>query len=605
MALSLDKSGRSTAKPLNIIKNRTPTDYEAEVFRNMIQDSETRLSGINIEINKLQAKAEEYHAKSEQMVSVIQVAQMLKSSTEITISSLGKLQRELSWEDTVNRAGPTADSVHPSHSQLCEDDKHLRGIHEAHRQAAQSALKRAKQQIAQAEEDIDVNHSLLSHVEEILLTLIHQRKETKKQIKGMKDMVGARRRTPNELWLQIFNEVLNGSEGHYISGQRNDTPPFTALKLTWVCRRWRELVMGQPSLWRYIALPYAISVSPKRRDRILHYIEHLKLCPPTMYVAHWDAGIKEGYVSLAEILKRIPRFERLELPISASNTDSEALLATVQPNAVHLVLVSRPSEGPSVTPANLAYTCIQKVQHVSCLNVRPQIRGHTQPLHLKSLHLTQPHIDNVELVTFLEATSVVTVTIEMYLPFMISGSPAEVDITLPNLTTLTTNLFVLVTLFNDHVFLPNLHTLTMIQQRSRKIQDIQARWTSFITTHQCKDTIRTLGISSPHRENSAKLLSIYQDFITQVKNVKHLVLDEAAVILGLNAMVNANYVPSTLIKLTISKSSDVTKEEIDAFSKVLNSARHEQLSLRIEDCPSLSDKTEDRLILDHNAAQKP
>lgn len=80
-------------------------------------------------------------------------------------------------------------------------------------------------------------------------------------------------------------------------------------------------------------------------------------------------------------------------------------------------------------------------------------------------------------------------------------------------------------------------------------------------------------------------------------------LDGPAVVLGLKAMVKANYVPSTLVKLTISKSDKVTKEHIDAFSKILSATHHERLSLRIEDCPTLSDKTEELLILDTNAKQ--
>ncbi|PVF97918.1 hypothetical protein CPB86DRAFT_815217 [Serendipita vermifera] len=191
----------------------------------------------------------------------------------------------------------------------------------------------------------------------------------------------------------------------------------------------------------------------------------------------------------------------------------------------------------------------------------------------------------------------------MKYPFQIYGSAVDNDITLLNLTTLTTNLTVLVTLFNDRVFLPNLHNLTVIQEPTMSSADTRTHWASFITTHQRKDTISTLGISDSHSMEQSEALPVYQDFISQVTNIEHLVLEGAAVVLGLTAMVSANCVPSRLVKLAVSKSKGVTKDHICSLSRILQATQRKQLSLRIEDCPVLSDKSEEWATLDHDEIQ--
>lgn len=430
----------------------------------------------------------------------------------MTISSLERLQVTPSWEDMVNQTNSTTDLAHPSRSQLYENERSLIVTHDALQKAARSALTQASREVIQAEEDIDATQSLLFYVKKSLSTLINQREEIKNQVKGMKDVIGARRRIPSELWLQIFAERVNEDEISYLISQREEVPPFTVLQLNWVCRKWRKLIKSQPALWHHIAIPHQKIVSPERRDRILHYIEHLGLHPPIVYMGHWNSSIKHGNSDLADVLKRITSFDRLELFISSTNNHSEGLLARVQPNVELLVLFGNVLDELGVT-CELESIGIRKVQNISCLNVVPHIRGDAHPLHVNSFHLTESHFADEELMTFLKATSVSAVKLEMNFPFEISGSPSDTPLILTNLTTLTTNLAVLTTLFNDWVFLPNLRDLTVIQQSSMSIEAMQANWTSFINTHQRKDTITTLGLSSPHHLDILQLLPVYQSFI--------------------------------------------------------------------------------------------
>ncbi|PVF93183.1 hypothetical protein CPB86DRAFT_768284 [Serendipita vermifera] len=563
------------------------------------------VTGLDSEISALQMEIGGYHATLKEMNSVLRIAKALQSSAELTISSLENQQFGHFWKQLDDDKDPNTHSSNTSLTQLHAIGKILINTHKTYQRMAQSALTQASPQISQAGEEIEANQTLLSCVEQSLSSLINLREDTKRHIQRMKNLTGAPRRTPAELWLQIFEERISGDERHYMRSERRGAPPFTVLKLTWVSQRWRKLIVNQPSLWRFVPIPHVALLSSGRHDRIGYYIEHLRLYPPTVYMVHWNNDRPRGLVQPARVLQRITSFASLELYISSYNTHTEKLLRAVQPNTESLVLFSIPKQYLLVTHAVLTYSGLERVRNILCCNVRPRITGEVMPLNVKSLQLIQSHIDNDHLVTFLERTSVITVNIEIKSPFTIEGSATVTDITLPNLTTLTANLTVLVALFNEHVFIPNLHTLTVTQEPTMSSADTRTHWASFITTHERKDTISTLGISSSSPMDHSEALPVYQDFISQVSNLEHLVLEGTAVVLGLMAMVSENRVPPTLVKLTISKSKDVTKDHLDSLSKIVHASQRKLLSLQIKDCPSLSEKNEDRLILDHNAAQKP
>ncbi|PVF97920.1 hypothetical protein CPB86DRAFT_815219 [Serendipita vermifera] len=554
-------------------KNRVPTVKEVETLRRTIQLSEKWLAELDPEVDALQTEADGYHATLKEMDSVLCIARALQSSAKMTISSLENKQ----YDDFRKQLDPNADSSNTSYAQLYATGEGLMNI---------------------SEDETEVNQSLLSCIEQSLLSLVNLREDIKGQIKRMKNMAGAHRRAPDDVWLQIFDARINEDEKLYMSGEREEAPPFTVLKLTWVSQRWRRLIGSQPSLWHYVPIPHVKRLSSGHHARINHALERLRLHPPTVYMVHWNNGTKKGEIELSTVLERIPPFKSLDLYISPENMQAERLMGDVRPDAKNLMLFSSPNESRFVTSAVIAHYSLQKVQHISCINVQPGTRSGTGTINIASLHLASTHIENSGLVTFLEDISVSMVTIELRFPFLIDASDVVTDTTLSSLTTLTTNLTVLMTLFNHHVFLPNLHTLTVTQESTRSSADTRAHWASFITTHERKDTISTLGISSSSSMEQSEALPIYQDFITQVTNLEHPVLEGTAVVLGLMAMVSENRMPPTLVKLTISKSKDVAKDHLDSLSKIVHASQRRLLSLQIKDCPALSDKIEERLILD-------
>lgn len=599
MSMRSETFVRSITRHPNTVKNRIPAAGEADALRRMIQGSEERLVELDSEINGLESSAKEYRVKAKKMNSILQMARNLQSSAEFTISSLEKIELERSWEDTFDVMDCIDDFTRPAHSQLYQDDKNLKETHEAHLLAARSALSRASLHTTQVEEDIDANHSLLFYVEESLATLIAQRDGITSQIQRMKDLIGAYRRTPNELWLQIFEERMNEDECNYMGGTREKIPPFTVLKLTWVCRKWRVLIMSRPSLWRYIPIPNSRRIPFKECERIKHCLEHLKLYPPTVYMVRWYNDTREGKFPLSSVLKQIPFFKLLDLYVSVHDAHTENLIKEVQPRAEHLVLFSDLTDDG--VDAYLAPVGIQNVQNISCIDIQPKIDGETEPLNIRSLHITQSYVDNDYLVAFLQDTSVSTVTIKTRFPFDVSEYPTLTDVTLSNLTTLAANLTILATVFNDHVFLPNLLTLTVIQQATIPHAQTRMYWTSFLTTHQRKDTISTLGISGSSSIEQLEATETYQGFIYQVTKLEHLVLEGGAAVLGLEAMVAAKHIPANLSKLTIFKSNEVKKDHTDALWKILHPTQRQRLLLRIEDCPVLSDRSKEQSISEYYA----
>ncbi|CAG8726035.1 9064_t:CDS:1 [Acaulospora colombiana] len=203
-------------------KNRVPTMKELEALHRMIRASEKRLADLNAEIDTVRAEADGYHATLKELNPLLQIAKVVQSSAELTLSSVENGQFDQVWKSLDKEGDPHSCTPHPSQSQIHAIGKKFRESHEAHQRLAQSTLKEAFIQVAQAEEDIDVNETLLSCAEQALSSLINLREETKDQIKRMKGLIRASRRVPDELWLQIFEERINEDENHYMRGKREE-----------------------------------------------------------------------------------------------------------------------------------------------------------------------------------------------------------------------------------------------------------------------------------------------------------------------------------------------------------------------------------------------
>jgi hypothetical protein len=580
-------------------KNPILTENQANVIRRVLPTFEKKLTELNSEIPIVQAEVKGHQTRLKALVTVLEKAKRLRTKAEKAMVSLDDAYSDLSEAELQSSEDTNtfAYSTHRAHSKLDDAEKQLTEIQISYLEVARSALEKASQEIIQAEEDIEVNQYLLFCKEEYFLSLVDLRNGIKNKIDYLQDLTGARRRMPSELWLQVFEERVREDEKAYINGSRHGNPPFSVLQLSGVCQEWRMFVLNRPSLWRFIAIPHVEELSSRQKDRIRHFVKHLGHHSAIAYMGHRDNGTHESDRKLANLLELCTSFKYLELYISSKNSRSESFLKGAQPHIEHLFLFGTIGED---VYAPLTYMGIRNVRNISCSHVRPRIEGDEKPLDLTSLHLTQSKIDNALFVTFIRETSTTTMNLETNSPFKISGLAVDADTALSNLTTLRANLTVLVTLFNDHVSIPNLRSLTIIQEPTMTDVDTLQHWASFITTHQRKDTISTLGMSGSLLVEKSEAPTLYRQMVSQVANVEHLVLEGAAVVPALEGVASVNDIPPKLVEITVSKSDDVTSEHIGTFMENFRTTRRKQLSLRIDECPGLAAKFPELVILNPN-----
>lgn len=215
--------------------------------------------------------------------------------------------------------------------------KDLGDTHTMYLKKAQSALEQARQEYRRAEEEIDANGSLFHHIDNSRIEL---RSRLSDNIRRMKDLVGPRRRLPDEVWSLIFWERVTEDEEAYGQTWRDENPPFTTLKLTWVCRLWRQIVSNQPSLWRYITLPQNYYLSTAQVERFNHFKERLKGCSPKIYMVPGSVGGRsdEGGVYLKTVLRGLPTIGLFEAHIIRDPKPLESFLTSTQLQVEELAL---------------------------------------------------------------------------------------------------------------------------------------------------------------------------------------------------------------------------------------------------------------------------
>jgi hypothetical protein len=470
---------------------------------------------------------------------------------------------------------------------------------------AESALEEATRKVRDIEKEIDAHKSVIYFINHSLNSSLELREKSKDRIQRMKEVIGPLRRMPDELWLQIFEERVTDDEEIYEKNMRAGKIPFTVLKLTWICRHWRWIITEHPPLWRYIAIPRALSTTESQWERIEYFRQRVKKMPPIVYTVRHSRGLERSGFYLRDLLRRFSSFKSLELFVSRRFENVDYLLASARPRMEELILRGFPKEGDPVIHCAIRHKAFHHVKTLSCFHVQPIIREDfgEEEAELTSLNFCQADIEQFATITFLDdLTSITTVTIDMIAPFTIDGDPINSATTLNHITTLSANLVVLTTLFNGNVILPNLQSVTVRQEPTMSMYDTKAHWASFLSHHKRKETISTLGILGlPFIESPEEGTKSWGPFIGQAASVTHLVLEGPAVVPVLENLVATKSIPSKLVKLTISNDDSVTEEHVVSFLRAFYSEKREPLSLQILDSVSLSESTRQRLAHVHES----
>jgi hypothetical protein len=536
----------------NKTKNRLPTTKEGEVLRQTIKKEEKALDELDAKISNLQIEVEGYHQKLQDMESTLHVAKALHTKAEKVVSSLSELSSTIVEEIDISGTSLTAVPTR----QMTSLENCLGETHAAYLKAAQSAFEQAQREYQRIEEEFDANTSLFHLINHSLTARIELRAQVDNNIRRMRDLIGPRRRVPDELWAMIFWERIMEDEDEYEHTWREETPPFTTLKLTWVCRLWRRIITDDPSLWQYIPLPHALLLSPTQVERFEYFQERLKGHPPRIYMVYGSEGVQKDRVDLQSMLAGFQRLLYLEAQVFRGSSALEELLNTFQLETEGLALVSSPGEEGNEVNSYLSYDAIKNAKSLCCHCVRPRVHRSSfegKQAQLDSLLLQLHRVDNQDLVDFLEASGTAKLTVDLNNNWSVErGIRNQQDTVLTRLTDITAHLHVLKRVFNEHVFLPNLRVLTVQHESALNLGEVMEPWMSFLSVHERRDIITTLGISwMTDQEYSEEIMPIFSGFMNQVSNADCLILKEHAVVPSLKAMVNSQRIPPSIVSIKI------------------------------------------------------
>ncbi|PVF97915.1 hypothetical protein CPB86DRAFT_759473 [Serendipita vermifera] len=584
-------------------KNRIPTLKEERILRELIKKEHQKLAELDLEISELRAEIDGYQVNLQKFESALKRAANLRTCAEQTVSTLGEgrtlhqlaLDEEESEPDSSGSESPiSATNLELDHIKDSIEISQIGLL-----KVAESALEEATRKVRDIEKEIDAHKSVIYFINHSLSSSLELRDRIKDRIQRMKEVIGPLRRVPDELWLQIFLQRVTDDEEEYAENRRAGKIPFTTLRLTWICRHWRWIITEHPLLWRYIAIPRALSITEVQWDRIDYCRQRLKDTPSVVYTVRHSRGKDKSGFQLRELLRRFKSFKYLELFVSRRFNNVDYLLASARPHVDELVLRGFPKEGDPVIHCPMRHKGFQHVKVLSCFHAQPTISEDftDEGSELTTLTFSQADIDQSATIEFLnDMTSITTVIIDMIPPFTINGDPVESATTLRSLTTLNANLIVMNNLFNGNVLLPCLQYVTVRHEPTMSWYDTQAQWASFISRHQRRDTISTLTIDSlPFFESQDEVKEACSAFIGQATAISHLVLRGIAVVPVLESLVTTRNIPPKLTRVTILEDQAVNEDQITEFLRVYYSKMRQRLELQIIDCPSLSNSILQRL----------
>ncbi|PVF93182.1 hypothetical protein CPB86DRAFT_838768 [Serendipita vermifera] len=362
----------------------------------------------------------------------------------------------------------------------------------------------------------------------------------------MKDLVGPRRRMPAELWSLIFWERVMEDEEEFEESDRYEPPPFTTLKLTWVCRLWRQIVTQQPALWSYITILPALYLSSKHCERLNFFKERLKGHLPTVYMGEIRDGPEKEGVHLGSILRIFNAIETLELRVTTKASDAERLLGAT---SLHInVLCLNPSFQRRLstgTKVMLSYDAVSNIKTIKCYDSKAANKASWTASTWRDAKYTRTK----------RSTSLKNAVLKI---------------------------------FNGRIFLPQLRRLSVSHRSSEDVNEMLRVWSSFLTKHRRGDTISELTICDPRTRSPPDSDSVFGKVISWTPKICSLKLTGSCITPALKGLVNSGNIPSGLIQLDLRNSVDVMEDDVHTFLIAFYGTKRDKLSIAIQECNKIS-----------------
>ncbi|CCA75664.1 hypothetical protein PIIN_09654 [Serendipita indica DSM 11827] len=234
--------------------------------------------------------------------------------------AIQKSQQTMEEIQTMTANVPPDTSIHvggddSSRTRYCNLLEEAKSSHERVAPALEKGarnLKAMDERIRIINDDIDGEISILATLE-ASKTMVHSSIEQRAHAISLKRrIISVRLIIPEEIWAKIFEISVADEEMTFIEGSRHELPPFKALKLSTVCKSWRNIVTSRSNLWRYLAIPHRHQLSPLQCARLAHCITLCRPYMPIMYTYSTEPGSLEGSVTLFSYLsQRISCYEAI------------------------------------------------------------------------------------------------------------------------------------------------------------------------------------------------------------------------------------------------------------------------------------------------------
>jgi hypothetical protein len=418
----------------------------------------------------------------------------------------------------------------------------------------------------------------------------------------MKDLVTSRRKIPEELWRQIFKQRVFEDEQEYEASDREERPPFTVLRLSWVCRVWREVVVGQRSLWQYIPIPYSHHISRRQHARIDYFRKRLRNHPAVVFMTRGRQEVPNTEFELKRLLKRFSSFQRLDLYVSPDDSIALNILDN-QPVVQELILGYQwPDDEPLATfVLEVFWLNFVNVKSISCTHVLPQLTGGLSIGEDRSVHIDSAQfflvseVNALDILAFIHSASTTDVIIEAKFPLTICPVPPTLQWPyFCPITIISANLITLSSIFNEFVDISCMHTVNIQLDGATSSQEPLEQWRSFLAPQHRWDHISCLQITGLHPDLSKSIIAeTCAGIIKELPKLNELVLEEAAIIPTLTTL--DPVLPPLSKWLMVSKTDGVNTELVITYIPSFDDELTSPHSPQTEECALTPKQKKERL----------
>ena len=187
---------------------------------------------------------------------------------------------------------------------LALSQSHIANFLDGEVEKLQSSYKALADRLLQQQRELEATQSQLCATKKLTDSLRNQRSAVKMQMDELRGLMHPVRRLPVELLRAIFEAAMDIAESKL----------KMAVKLSHVCRQWRDIALDAPRLWSQVSL----RPSANSNSFWAEIIPRMKTIPATVHIE----GIKERHIPLLETwrLSTIPNIEKLTLGSSHALT---------------------------------------------------------------------------------------------------------------------------------------------------------------------------------------------------------------------------------------------------------------------------------------------